>query len=417
MKIYFKTYGCVLNRYETDIMKAIVKRQGMEIADSEKDADVVVINTCTVKDATEKKTIEYIKRLKASGKPIVIAGCMTVNDYITSFNSPVISTRSIRYITDAIDDAIKGRAVFYDVDEEKSNLPIDMQVPIGRIAIQEGCTNKCTYCQTKLARPKLMSLGTKRIVELIEEAKSKGAIEVDLTGTDVGAYGLDIGTNLSNLLISISRAIKWPPYIRIGMANPHHVMRELKTLTYILRNPFYTFMHIPVQSGSDDVLKHMRRGYTARTFRYIVDTLKSSYDNITIATDVIVGYPTESEEDFEKTIELIETTKPNIVNISKFSPRPGTEAAKLKQIERHIINKRSKELSEIVRRIAAKENEKLIGKEFPVIITENGKNGTSKGRTEFYRQVIIKEKLPIGTRTNITIDGITETSLIGKANI
>ena len=406
-KVFIKTYGCTLNKVDSGRMEAELKARGHQIVEREEEADVIVVNTCTVKDATEKKELFYFKKLKASGKPFVIAGCLTVNEEMLKvFRVPMVSAQATSFIGDAVEDALSGRARFYSLKESKPARAYVFGL-IAAVSIQEGCLNFCTFCQTKLARPMFFSIPPREIRQAVERALSEGAKEIDLTGMDTATYGRDLGLSLWELLRSLHRYKEG--WFRLGMGNPQHLWPQAEQVIESLRRPFFTFLHVPVQSGSEKVLKDMNRGHTTKEFESTAKMFREKYGlEATLETDIIVGFPTEEEEDFEETLRLIERTRPNVVNVSKFSPRPGTKASRLPQLPREVVNERSRELSALVKEIVMEENEKLIGKEFEVISVEKG-----KARTHFYRQVVAPF-LDLGETAWVEIEGITETSLVAR---
>jgi MiaB/RimO family radical SAM methylthiotransferase len=237
---------------------------------------------------------------------------------------------------------------------------------------------------------------------MINEGVRNDAREIQLTSMDLGAYGIDLRTNLTTLLDSISNdnsSTSAPDkefLIRLGMINPDHAKRMLSGIVHVLANPkFYKFLHIPVQTGSEKVCREMNRDHTVQDFVDIVTTIRRAVPDTTIATDIIVGYPTETEDDFQHTLKLLQNTKPETVNLSKFSPRPGTNAKELKQLPNDEIKRRSEVASVLVRRIAEEQRKKYIGKQFRVLITERDKNPKRKsvdfkGRTINYTQVVVK---------------------------
>ena len=219
------------------------------------------------------------------------------------------------------------------------------------IVISSGCLNACSYCATKLAKGTVKSYPIDCIVNAVKYAAEHGAKKILLTATDTSVYGFDIGTNLAELLKEVVK-IKGDFKIRVGMMNPQHIKPFLNELVEVYKNPkIIKFVHIPVQAGSNRVLKDMRRGYTVEEFKEIVKKFRKEIPNITISTDIICGFPTETEEDFEKTIELVKEIKPEVVNISKFYPRPNTEAKKMKQLPTSVIKERSRKLSEVYQKI------------------------------------------------------------------
>ncbi len=409
-RVFIKTYGCVLNQVDAEVMRRALEGAGYQVVDREESADAVVVNTCAVKKATEKKELFYMEKLKEEGKPFIIAGCLTSSPQLLEpFAVPMVAALSPSRVVDALRDLEKGRHTFYALEEEKPSLLFASGV-IGKYALQEGCTNACTYCQTRLARKKAKSRRPAELYRAVEEALSKGLRELQLSGTDLGAYGVDIGIGLAELVRAVkARFAGRGLRIRIGMANPHHLWRE-RSLIGELEDPFFAFLHIPVQSGSDAVLRHMRRGYGVETFYSLVSLIREHHgDAFSLATDIIVGYPTEEEEDFEASLRLVERTRPATVHVSKFSPRPGTLASLLPQLDERVVKRRSQEMSALAREVAKKENQRWIGKELWVLSTEKG-----KARTAFYRQVVLEKSVPLGWEGYVEVVGITETSLIGR---
>ncbi len=409
MKVFFKTYGCTLNRADTEMMAAIAKERN-NIVENEEDADVVVVNTCTVKLPTENKIMDYLRKLRKKGKRFVIAGCMTVDRRLPEvFGAPMLGPSSLRHINEALDDAMKEEHSHYGVLESKDFLPKLFTPPIARIAIQDGCTDRCHFCQSRLARPRLISQSIKSIRLGLEKALEKGCKEIDLSGCDTGAYGLDIKTGLVELLEELCKT-DGEFRIRVGMANPHHVKRMLDNLIKIYRNrKMFRFLHASVQSGSEKVAKEMGRGHTVADFENIVKRLRDEIPDIMIETDVIVGYPTENEKDFDDTLAMLERIKPDVVNLSKFTPRKGTVAAEMKQLASETIKQRSAKTAELLKRLGMENNRKYVGKRLSVLVTEEG-----KGRADNYKQVAFNAKAGLGTRIEVEITGFTHTTLLGK---
>jgi MiaB/RimO family radical SAM methylthiotransferase len=264
----------------------------------------------------------------------------------------------------------------------------------------------------------------------IEEGVKKGAKEIQLTGMDSGAYGLDMGTDLVALLKEVAK-IKGDFRVRLGMINPGHAKKMLSGLLDIFEDKkFYKFFHLPVQTGSEKVREEMNRAHSVADFRRVVRAIRKRFPDACISTDIIVGYPTETEKDFQDTMELVKEIKPDIVNVSKFASRRGTKAAELREIPTDEVKGRSTELSALVREIGAEKNRKYEGKRMEVLITEkgkkkggNGREGTGnggretenwKGRADNYKQVCILGKARMGERMKAKITGSNCGSLFGK---
>lgn len=415
-KVYIETYGCTLNQADGDIIRALLKH---EIVGNEQESDVVVLNTCTVKGPTENRMFERIKSLK--DRKLVVAGCLAANESrirkIAPL-APILWPSSLGRVNDAVDSAMKGVPATYK-DGSKEGLPKVFTPPIARIPINDGCTSSCHFCQTKFARPALQSYSPKTIVKWINESVRLGAREIQLTSMDLGAYGLDIGTDLAEMLEMIahdnsSGRVETGFLVRLGMINPNHAKRMLPEIISALDNPrFYKFLHLPVQTGSEKVCREMNRDHTVKDFVDIVAAARKKIPEITIATDIIVGYPTETKEDFNQTKELLRKIKPDVVNLSKFSARPGTKAKKLRQLDTKEIKARSREANGLVKEICLERRRSLIGRSYDVLITERQRDFT--GRNTNYTQVVVKDfKGQLGDFVNVKITDANHGCVFGK---
>ena len=273
--------------------------------------------------------------------------------------------------------------------------------------------SECTFCQTKLSKGDLSSYRLGDIVRQVQTEIKEGCKEVWLTSTDNGCYGFDIGTDLPTLVNTVTE-IPENFMIRVGMMNPMYMPRIKKNLIESYDNDkVFKFLHLPVQSGSDKVLNEMKRGHTSETFKEIVKKVKERFEKFTISTDIIVGFPSETEEDFQKTITLLNETKPDVVNLSKYSARPGTDAAKLKQIDAAEIKRRSKIIFEQINKISMESNKKWIGWKGKVLFDENTEEGI-KGRNYAYKPISIDEEVKIGQSHIVEITNATVKRLTGK---
>lgn len=340
MNVYILTYGCTANQDNEAIIKGLLKDH--TFVDSEDDADIVIVNTCIVKGTTENKIVTKIKSLK--NKKIIITGCMPKFNYDLckeiAPNASLISTQNITRITEGLTKKVE----YLDSKKETKVGLIKVIKDIPSIQVSEGCVNHCYYCGTKLAKGVLSSASIEEIKKELE--KYSNYKQINITATDIGCYGFDINTNLINLLKELVK-VKGNFKLRVGMMNPVHVLKFVDELIEIFKNEkIVPFLHIPVQSGSNKVLKDMNRNYNVEDFKMIVNKFRQ-IQKVTIATDIIVGYPTETEEDFNETVKLIKEIKPNVLNISRFTPRKGTKASQIKQLNSQVSKKRSMELSRI----------------------------------------------------------------------
>ncbi len=418
-KVFIETYGCTLNQADSDIMESILTAEGYTVDRGKTNYktiekyDHVIINTCTVKKPTEQKIIDRLEHLSQMKNRLIVTGCLAsaspemVRKAVP--HAKIINTKEIVNILNIINPKTAPLQAF-----EKPLLLKPTGSIISRIPISEGCLSNCSFCETKFARGPLKSFDTDVLLKTIELSVKSGSKEIELTSQDVGAYGADRKTNIAEL---VSKASKLPGefMMRIGMLNPEHLNKYLDELILAYKSPkLFKFIHLPIQSGSDVVLKDMKRRYTIEEIRYYVEELRKKVKNISIATDIIVGYPSESKKDFMATKKLLLELKPTITNISKFWQRPHASASNLKQLSQINIKERSTTLSRVVRAMQTKEYSKLIGKKEKVLITENN-DGYFSGRDIYYRPIAIKgQNLKLGEFVNVRIYGNSYACLLSE---
>jgi len=360
-----------------------------------------------------------IKKMKS--KPLVVAGCLPKAEQSTvekfSPNASLLGPNSLGKTLDVISSTLKGikKIELADSDLSKVGLPkVRLNSAVGIVEIASGCMSECTFCQTKLSKGNLRSYRIGEIVRQVKHDVEDGCGEIWFTSTDNGCYGFDIGTNLPDLIENVSQ-IKRDFMIRVGMMNPMYMPKIKDGLLKAYENAkVFKFLHIPVQSGSNQVLKEMKRGHTANVFRDTNETFRKKFGRFTISTDIIVGFPTESEEDFIQTIDLIKETRPDITNLSRYSARPGTNAAKMNQIDVSDIKRRSKVVFELTSKIAHERNLEWIGWKGDVLFDEITDEIT-KGRNFAYKPVVIDENVKIGQKIKVEITKATKYGLYGKA--
>jgi len=424
-KVYVESYGCSANLQDSQIMMGLLLKAGYELASTPSDADVSLINTCIVKTPTEHRMIYRIRQLSTLGKPLIVAGCMAKAepDVVGRINpnASLLGPNSVERIVEVANNAIKGMRtiILEDSLTEKPELPhVRLNPVIDIVEISTGCLLNCSFCQTKLARGVLRSYRPDTIRRQIEAAVSDGCREVWLTSQDNSAYGIDIGTDLADLLSSICKSIDRYFLLRVGMMNPLHLKKGLlrKLVMAYDDQRIFKFLHLCVQSGSDDVLRDMRRGYTVSDFYECVKGFREKYPELTLMTDIIVGYPTEDDQDFEASIKLVVDVKPDFVNISRFYPRPGTAASRLKPLPPSVLNERSKILTDTCREIALQKNERWIGWEGPALIDEVGTRGELIARNNYYRPIVVdsKDRSLLGSTVTVEVVEARPYCLIGK---
>jgi len=417
-KIFVEAYGCSASFADSEMISGLILNGGHTLVDNSSESDLNIVVTCSVKDATANKMIHRIKSLKS--KPLVVAGCFPKAEKNTvekfAENASLLGPNSLGMTLQVIDSTLNGRKQISleDSDLSKVGLPkVRLNPVVGIVEIASGCMSECTFCQTKLSKGDLSSYRLGDIVRQVQTEIKEGCKEVWLTSTDNGCYGFDIGTDLPSL---VNAVVEIPDdfMIRVGMMNPMYMPRIKEELIESFDNgKVFKFLHIPVQSGSDKVLHDMKRGHTVGTFREIVKRAKERFGDFTISTDVIVGFPLETEEDFQKTVNLLDETRPDVVNLSKYSARPGTEAAEWKQIDVAEVKRRSKIIFEQINKISLENNKKWIGWTGKVLFDEKIDEGI-KGRNFAYKPVFVRDEVDIGQSHIVEITDVTINSLLGK---
>ncbi|XP_045440281.1 threonylcarbamoyladenosine tRNA methylthiotransferase isoform X3 [Pipistrellus kuhlii] len=400
-KIWIRTWGCSHNNSDGEYMAGQLAAYGYKITESASDADLWLLNSCTVKNPAEDHFRNSIKRAQEENKKIVLAGCVPQaqprQDYLQGLS--VIGVQQIDRVVEVVEETIKGHSVRL-LGQKKDNgkrlggAPLDLpkirkNPLIEIISINTGCLNACTYCKTKHARGNLASYPIDELVDRAKQSFQEGVCEIWLTSEDTGAYGRDIGTDLPTLLWKLVEVIPEGAMLRLGMTNPPYILEHLEEMAKILNHPrVYAFLHIPVQSASDTVLMAMKREYCVADFRRVVDFLKEKVPGITIATDIICGFPGETDQDFQETVKLVEEYKFPSLFINQFYPRPGTPAAKMEQVPAQVIGERQQVLvteesfdskfyvahNRFYEQVLVPKNPTFMGKMVEVDIYESGKH-------------------------------------------
>ncbi|MDH5570112.1 MAG: tRNA (N(6)-L-threonylcarbamoyladenosine(37)-C(2))-methylthiotransferase [Nitrosopumilus sp.] len=417
-KIFVEAYGCSASFADSEMISGLIQNGGHTLVENSAESDLNIVVTCSVKDATANKMIHRIKSLKS--KPLIVAGCLPKAEQTSvekfADKASLLGPNSLGKTLQTINSTLNGRKqiVLEDSDLSKVGLPkVRLNPAVGIVEIASGCMSECTFCQTKLSKGDLSSYRLGDIVRQVQTEIKDGCKEVWLTSTDNGCYGFDIGTDLPSL---INTVVEIPEdfMVRVGMMNPMYMPRiKDKLIESYDSGKVFKFLHIPVQSGSDKVLQDMRRGHTAGTFREIVKKIRERFGQFTISTDIIVGFPSETEEDFQKTIALLDETKPDVVNLSRYSARPGTDAAEWKQLDAVEIKRRSKIIFEQISKLSIESNKKWIGWKGRVLFDEMTDDGI-KGRNFAYKPVSITDQVNVGESHIVEITDASVKRLVGK---
>lgn len=424
MEIYFESYGCTANQNSTEIMKGLVRQAGFNITSSIDYADLVIINSCIVKEPTEEKIRRQIQNLLNQNKKIILAGCMPRlnKDKLSSTNLFLLDTSQIKNLINLIQDIYSNiyseEKYLQHRKEIKVNLPkISKEKIIGITQISEGCLGNCAYCITRLAKGKLFSYPKEEIVKSVESDLNSGAKEIWLTSQNCASYGKEDGKFMLPELLEDILSINKKFYLRLGMSNPDNILEILDDLIEIYKNKkMFKFLHIPVQSGSNRILKSMKRNYTKQDFLKIINKLKKEFPDMHISTDVIVGFPGETEKDFQETYDLIEKIKPETINVSKFWPRQKTLAEKMHpQIDSDTKKQRAIKILRLHNEICNENQKKFINTGHEVVVDQKGFENTYLARDENYKLFAVQSKQKIlGKKLKVRVKRITPHYLISE---
>lgn len=417
-KVYVRSFGCSTNIADGEVIAGCLRSEGYEIVRDPSAANVLIYNTCAVKTPTENKIITLLKNAPKD-KKLIVAGCLPLINFErlrreVRFDG-VIGPAPGSEIVNVVKNVKDGRRVLVlrsDFKPSPSLPRVRSRGVIEIIPIAYGCVSACSYCCTRFARGSLRSYNEEEIVTQVRRALAEGISEIWLTAQDSACYGVDIGADLAMLLKRVGE-IPGEFFVRVGMMNPAYVSDLLPNLIEAYKSErIFKFLHLPVQSGSDEVLKLMNRSYSTRDFKRIVETFRKEMPQLTLATDVICGFPEESREAFESSLGLIEEVKPDVVNISRFFPRPNTPAAKMKQLPAREVKERSRRIVELARRVSFERNMLWIGWEGEVLVDEKGKQGSWIGRNFAYKPIVIRsERDLLGKRLQVCIKNAFPTYL------
>lgn len=419
MKVYIESYGCTFNKADGQIIAGVLLENDIDIVDSIEDADVIIVNTCYVKLPTENKVVYKIQKLQEMypDKKIIVSGCMVEIDPEKldkiGPNCSWIGPHQLNKSADVVTGAYCGEVIRECGFSKESKVGVPKLTDdslIHIIQICEGCLGACTFCCTRFARGPLNSYPIADIVDEARKAIENGACEIQLTAQDTAAFGRDSGEKLSDLIKEVAN-LEGDFRVRVGMMHPKNVLGEVDEIIEAMKHPkVYDFIHLPIQSGSDKVLSEMRRGHNIDQYMDIVSRFKDEIPDLTLAVDIIVGYPTETDDDFALTVELLENVKPSLIHLSKYQHRKGAISSSLREVPPEVMKKRSKFLSEIKSKITEKENHELVGTVQKVLVLEKGSKGGYIAKTDSYIPVIVDD-VELGSFVEVKITDATATYL------
>lgn len=456
MKVHFFTLGCKTNTYESSAMGQSFTQKGYEITkDKEEKADIYIINTCSVTNIAERKSRQMMRQAKELNPEAIIVACgcyaQVAKDQISQIDEVdlIIGSKEKNKIVDIIEEYLKNQnkeILISDImnESEYQDFESTTMTELNRavVKIQDGCDRFCSYCIIPYARGHIRSRNPKKIIEEIENIAKQGIKEVVLTGIHLASYGKDFtdetareyrqqynytgeykkytpnddlasgGFRLIEILEQINK-VKGIERIRLGSIEPKLITEEFVTRLSELEKICHHF-HLSLQSGCDETLKRMNRRYTTEDFRTICKILRSAYKDVIFTTDIIVGFPGETEEEFNQTYEFLKEIKMYKMHIFKYSPKRGTAATKFKnQIDSKIKDERSKILLELSDKNETEYNETYINKTVTVLF-EEPENGYFKGHTGNYLAVKVKTDKDLTDKLlKVKIDKLDKLELVG----
>ncbi|ABU82595.1 tRNA (N(6)-L-threonylcarbamoyladenosine(37)-C(2))-methylthiotransferase [Ignicoccus hospitalis] len=417
MKIYYETYGCAVMLGEAERVLEELKSKGYEVVGRPEEADASIIFTCTVRSETEQRMAWRIKELCKASKKLIVTGCLaSAQPGLVKMVCPrasIVSNSSLH----EIELALKGEKKYLlkgqrPRDWLKGVTPGGFRVVI---PIADGCLGNCTFCITKVARPRLVSQRPDSIIEYALKGVKRGAKEIWLTAPDVAAYGKEIGLELPDLLEKLLKVLPENVYVRVGMMSPDTFREVMDRTIDVMRDPrVFKFFHLPLQSASDKVLRLMGRRYTYSEFVEIVNKVRKAFNDPTIATDVMVGFPGEEEDDFELTLKALRELAFERVHLAAYTPRPLTLGARMPQVREDVKSRRVKRAMNVIEAVGVEVHKRYVGGKFKAFVDEyDQKHGTFVARLWNYTPVVLREESSLGEEIVVKIEGATFYDLRG----
>ncbi len=432
MKVYLESFGCSASQASAEIMKASIGKLGHELLSPENagQAEVYICNSCTVKYTTEQKILYKIRSMGEKGVQVIVSGCMPevqLEDILhANPEAHILGVNAVSRLGDLLSTIEQRKKTgipggerleirtsepqgFLNVPRERSNPNIHI------CQISQGCNFACSYCIVKHARGKLLSFPPEEIIEDIRSAVADGCREIWLTSQDDSQYGMDTGVKLPELLRAISE-IPGDFKVRVGMMNPFSVLPILDDLVDAFdSDKIFKLLHLPIQSASHSVLKKMNRLHKMDSVDEIITKFRAHFEDLSLFTDIIVGFCDETDEDFEETIEWVKKYRPEKINISRYSPRPHTKAFSFRNLDSRISVKRSHQLHKVCEQIKIESKNEMIGWKGRVFVSKYTEIGDVLTRTDSYRPVVISgSDLRPGEYAEVKITGAKPGYFLGK---
>lgn len=429
------TYGCQMNVHDSEKLAGMLENMGYEKTENKNEADIILFNTCAIRENAELKVfgkVGSLKNLKKENPELIIGigGCMMQVDEIVNkihekypYVDLVFGTHNIHKVPELINEIKEQKEKVYEVWPEADGLIPD--TPVKRegdykawVTIIQGCNNFCSYCIVPYVRGRERSRNLNDIINEVKKIVDDGVKEITLLGQNVNSYGNDLDNNV-NFAMLLSELNKIKDLKRIRFMTSHPKDLDLEVIKAIKNNnKICEHFHLPVQSGSTKILEKMNRGYTREEYIELVKMIRNKIDNPSITTDFIVGFPGESDKDFEKTIDLVKKIRFDMAFTFSYSPRKNTRAADMEaQIDDEVKDKRLKKLMNIQNEISLEENKRFLGETVEVLVEGESKNNpeTYMGRSRRNKLIIFpKEEGIKGEIVDIKINNVKSWTLYGE---
>jgi threonylcarbamoyladenosine tRNA methylthiotransferase MtaB len=425
MKVTIKTLGCKVNQAESATMEGLLRAEGFEVVDKTSEADICIVNTCTVTAKSDAEARRIMRQAARSGVKVIATGCYAQlrPDELSKIEGVelVIGNAGKANISDHL------KRISTNQDQTINNLMSDATYPLeihpyyskrsrGFLKIQDGCNFSCSYCTIPMARGKSRSLHPDSVMKAVEALVSQGFREIVLTGIHIGSYGSDLGEGV-NLLSLLTIAVKKFPSVRFRLSSiePHEFRKEYIDL--MKSGNVCAHLHIPLQSGSDRILRLMKRGYTTDKYQQIINGIFTEYPEVSIGADIIVGFPGETDNDFNSTVKLINDLPLSYLHVFPFSMRPGTAAAGMSDL---VSPEMIRERVAILRKLSEKKKKvfmtRNIGKILDVIVEKWDDTSSSfRAISGNYLRVFISEKgLKLSDRLPVKVKSLTDSGLMAE---
>ena len=425
MKVAICTLGCKVNQYETQALEQELKRRGHTLTDFEETADIYVVNTCSVTAVSDKKSRQMLRQAKRRNPNAVIAACgcyaQTHPEDVKKLNLDVIAgTNDRAHFVNLLERAAREKTHIVNVDDvwerrEFEVLPAGGMVNRTRamLKVEDGCVNFCTYCLIPYARGRVRSLPLGEAARQVRALREDGYREIVVTGIEISSYGSDFkdGTSLIDLLELIARE-GGEMRIRLGSLEPRTITEEFCARASKLKYLCPHF-HLSMQSGCDATLKRMNRKYDTARFMESCALLRKYFDDPAITTDLITGFPGETEEEFAQTLDFIARVGFAEMHVFPYSIRPGTKAAEMRQVDMPVREERAARAAAVAKEIHEAYLTRCVGKTFPVLF-ERGRKGGSAGHAPNYMEVSVASEGLRNEVKNVKITAVENGGLRGE---